>query len=270
MENVINVRELLENSSSDWCFSFLEDLLKCPICQELFQTAMILPCSHNFCSLCIRRYLLTESKCPICKHKVTSSQLLCNRVIDQIIVKHKNLESNSVSNANFDKVDQKRMKRTYVEMLAEHEKQKNETGAKEQKGEEEEEEEKEEMTIKHNSKRQKIIKSNGDETTGNGDCNESLPFKKPKLQKKKIEQSVKANVESKNCFKSQVLCPICQQKISNVFVNTHIDQCLIQNNGDSCKNKDPSASATKLIGTSQAPTQESSTSLPWSCRDNRQ
>ncbi|KAJ1679617.1 E3 ubiquitin-protein ligase rad18 [Spiromyces aspiralis] len=63
----------------------LDAHLRCPICKEYFTTAMMLTsCGHNFCSLCIRRYLTTEKKCPSCRKSVDDSELLPNRLIDSI------------------------------------------------------------------------------------------------------------------------------------------------------------------------------------------
>ncbi|XP_072050560.1 uncharacterized protein [Amphiura filiformis] len=75
---------------TDWPSSMTElrtidNLLRCSICYEFLKTAMILPgCSHNFCSLCIRRYLSHESKCPTCKKPTSVPELKNNRVLDEL------------------------------------------------------------------------------------------------------------------------------------------------------------------------------------------
>ncbi|RDA85132.1 hypothetical protein CP532_1573 [Ophiocordyceps camponoti-leonardi (nom. inval.)] len=58
---------------SDWLSTPLSGLaaveasLRCQICKDFFATPMITSCSHTFCSLCIRRALLNDGKCPLCR-----------------------------------------------------------------------------------------------------------------------------------------------------------------------------------------------------------
>ncbi|RDA92189.1 hypothetical protein CP533_5611 [Ophiocordyceps camponoti-saundersi (nom. inval.)] len=58
---------------SDWLSTPLSGLaaveasLRCQVCKDFFATPMITSCSHTFCSLCIRRALLNEGKCPLCR-----------------------------------------------------------------------------------------------------------------------------------------------------------------------------------------------------------
>ncbi|KAI9797662.1 MAG: hypothetical protein M1825_005721 [Sarcosagium campestre] len=58
---------------SDWLatplssLATLETSLRCQVCKEFFATPMITECSHTFCSLCIRRCLTADGKCPTCR-----------------------------------------------------------------------------------------------------------------------------------------------------------------------------------------------------------
>ncbi|RMX41069.1 hypothetical protein pdam_00003304 [Pocillopora damicornis] len=60
--------KLAEWSPSDWPESLremrtIDNLLRCSICYEFFDVALITPeCSHNYCSLCIRRSLSYDTK----------------------------------------------------------------------------------------------------------------------------------------------------------------------------------------------------------------
>ncbi|OAD76275.1 hypothetical protein PHYBLDRAFT_59810 [Phycomyces blakesleeanus NRRL 1555(-)] len=46
----------------------LDKHMRCPICKELVQTPMILAsCSHTFCAGCIRRSMVRELCCPLCR-----------------------------------------------------------------------------------------------------------------------------------------------------------------------------------------------------------
>lgn len=62
-------REILHNVRSS---------LACPLCHNLFTSPVLLPCGHVFCSLCIRRHLLSESTCAkaCCSGVVKSSYLV--------------------------------------------------------------------------------------------------------------------------------------------------------------------------------------------------
>ncbi|XP_012587545.1 PREDICTED: E3 ubiquitin-protein ligase RAD18 [Condylura cristata] len=64
----------------------LDDLLRCGICFEYFNIAMMIPqCSHNYCSLCIRKFLSYKTQCPTCRVTVTEPDLKNNRVLDELV-----------------------------------------------------------------------------------------------------------------------------------------------------------------------------------------
>ncbi|XP_036911597.1 E3 ubiquitin-protein ligase RAD18 isoform X1 [Sturnira hondurensis] len=64
----------------------VDDLLRCGICFEYFNIAMMIPqCSHNYCSLCIRKFLSYKTQCPTCRVTVTEPDLKNNRVLDELV-----------------------------------------------------------------------------------------------------------------------------------------------------------------------------------------
>ncbi|XP_023722803.1 E3 ubiquitin-protein ligase RAD18 isoform X2 [Cryptotermes secundus] len=63
----------------------LDALLRCGICYEYMKTSMITTCSHNYCSLCIRKSLMYKSQCPACFAEAFEYQLRNNRILDDII-----------------------------------------------------------------------------------------------------------------------------------------------------------------------------------------
>nr|XP_045241788.1 E3 ubiquitin-protein ligase RAD18 isoform X3 [Macaca fascicularis] len=64
----------------------IDDLLRCGICFEYFNIAMIIPqCSHNYCSLCIRKFLSYKTQCPTCCVTVTEPDLKNNRILDELV-----------------------------------------------------------------------------------------------------------------------------------------------------------------------------------------
>ncbi|XP_075430803.1 E3 ubiquitin-protein ligase RAD18 isoform X2 [Ascaphus truei] len=64
----------------------LDDLLRCGICFDYFNIAMIIPqCSHNYCSLCIRKFLSYKTQCPTCCVAVAEPELRNNRILDDLV-----------------------------------------------------------------------------------------------------------------------------------------------------------------------------------------
>lgn len=61
-------------------------LFQCPVCYEpLRNPVMTLNCSHNFCSLCVRKYLLYKKQCPSCFLSLHDSDLKPNRILSDCI-----------------------------------------------------------------------------------------------------------------------------------------------------------------------------------------
>ncbi|XP_015202807.2 E3 ubiquitin-protein ligase RAD18 isoform X1 [Lepisosteus oculatus] len=64
----------------------LDSLFRCPICFDYLDISMMVQhCSHNFCSLCIRKFLSYKLKCPVCNSAVTESDLRNNRILDDLV-----------------------------------------------------------------------------------------------------------------------------------------------------------------------------------------
>ncbi|KFQ27217.1 E3 ubiquitin-protein ligase RAD18, partial [Mesitornis unicolor] len=64
----------------------VDNLLRCGICFDYFSIAMIIPqCSHNYCSLCIRKFLSYKTQCPTCCVAVSESDLKNNRALDELV-----------------------------------------------------------------------------------------------------------------------------------------------------------------------------------------
>lgn len=77
--------------STDWLstplgsLAQLESSLRCQVCKDFFTTPMITSCSHTFCSLCIRRYLSQEGKCPACREPDQEIKLRRNWVVEELV-----------------------------------------------------------------------------------------------------------------------------------------------------------------------------------------
>ena len=76
---------------SDWLKTSLSQLgpveqaLRCQVCKEFFDTPMITSCSHTFCSLCIRRCLTTDGRCPACRSQDQAIKLRANSTVQELV-----------------------------------------------------------------------------------------------------------------------------------------------------------------------------------------
>jgi E3 ubiquitin-protein ligase RAD18 len=76
---------------SDWLhtslstFVRLESALRCQVCKEFYNTPMITSCSHTFCSICIRRCLSADGKCPTCRAGDQPSKLRRNWTVQELV-----------------------------------------------------------------------------------------------------------------------------------------------------------------------------------------
>ncbi|KAK3557293.1 hypothetical protein QTP70_026687 [Hemibagrus guttatus] len=67
------------------CLKNIDTLLRCPICFDYLNISMMTQCSHNFCSLCIRKFLSYKLLCPLCNTPVTEQELRNNRLLDDLV-----------------------------------------------------------------------------------------------------------------------------------------------------------------------------------------
>ncbi|GKZ19434.1 E3 ubiquitin-protein ligase rad18 [Aspergillus brasiliensis] len=63
----------------------LESALRCQVCKDFFDNPVITSCSHTFCSLCIRRCLSTEGKCPACRSSDQELKLRRNWAVQELV-----------------------------------------------------------------------------------------------------------------------------------------------------------------------------------------
>ena len=76
---------------SDWLETPLKELLpvetalRCQVCKDFFDTPMITSCSHTFCSLCIRRCLTNDGKCPACRASDQELRLRRNWTVEELV-----------------------------------------------------------------------------------------------------------------------------------------------------------------------------------------
>ncbi|KAH8808771.1 putative DNA repair protein [Xylogone sp. PMI_703] len=82
--------------STDWLPTPLASLapvdsaLRCQVCKDFYETPMMTSCSHTFCSLCIRRCLNNDGKCPACRTPDQELKLRSNLALEDIVEAFKN------------------------------------------------------------------------------------------------------------------------------------------------------------------------------------
>ena len=79
------------SDSTDWLgtplslLTPLESALRCQVCKDFFDNPVITSCCHTFCSLCIRRCLSTEGKCPACRSSDQELKLRRNWAVQELV-----------------------------------------------------------------------------------------------------------------------------------------------------------------------------------------
>ncbi|KAJ8674641.1 hypothetical protein QAD02_010427 [Eretmocerus hayati] len=63
----------------------MEEFMVCGICYEVMETSVMTPCSHNYCSVCIRKYLHYKTQCPACFQNLFEKDLYINRAMDGLV-----------------------------------------------------------------------------------------------------------------------------------------------------------------------------------------
>ena len=81
--NVADPTDWLETPLSD--LAPVEQALRCQVCKDFFDTPMITSCSHTFCSLCIRRCLTNDGRCPVCRASDQEMKLRSNAIIQELV-----------------------------------------------------------------------------------------------------------------------------------------------------------------------------------------
>ncbi|ATY66365.1 DNA repair rad18 [Cordyceps militaris] len=77
--------------STDWLstplsrLAAVESALRCEVCKDFYRTPMITSCAHTFCSICIRRALSNDSKCPLCRATDQELKLRSNWSMEQTV-----------------------------------------------------------------------------------------------------------------------------------------------------------------------------------------
>ncbi|XXG95108.1 CDC27 protein [Hypoxylon texense] len=77
--------------STDWLTTPLSGLaaveasLRCQVCKDFYKTPMLTSCNHTFCSICIRRALSNDGKCPLCRASEQELKLRSNWSLEEVV-----------------------------------------------------------------------------------------------------------------------------------------------------------------------------------------
>lgn len=77
--------------STDWLGTPLAGLMpveqafRCHVCKDFYNSPMITSCNHTFCSLCIRRCLSVDGRCPLCRASDQESKLRGNWALREAV-----------------------------------------------------------------------------------------------------------------------------------------------------------------------------------------
>lgn len=63
----------------------VEQAFRCHVCKDFYNSPMLTSCNHTFCSLCIRRCLSLDSKCPLCRKTDQESRLRGNWALREAV-----------------------------------------------------------------------------------------------------------------------------------------------------------------------------------------
>lgn len=98
--------------STDWlstslpAFEPLEAALRCEVCKEFYSNPVITPCSHTFCSICIRRCIASDGKCPSCKTGCSSDKLVPNIAVRKVVNRFQEARPKALEMARADKEEE--------------------------------------------------------------------------------------------------------------------------------------------------------------------
>jgi E3 ubiquitin-protein ligase RAD18 len=91
MNRISNDDAFEVSDPTDWIetplpkLSEVDSALRCQVCKDFYATPMTTSCSHTFCSLCIRRSLNNDGKCPACRTPDQELKLRFNGALEDVV-----------------------------------------------------------------------------------------------------------------------------------------------------------------------------------------
>lgn len=63
----------------------IQQRLRCSVCQDIFKTPLVLPCTHSFCQECLQGTTkFSGNRCPLCRQDFAEGQAILNRALSDI------------------------------------------------------------------------------------------------------------------------------------------------------------------------------------------
>jgi DNA repair protein Rad18 len=78
------------------------------VCKEFLSNPVITSCSHTFCSICIRRCIASDGKCPSCKSACSSDKLTPNIAVREVVMRFQDARPKALDMARADKEEKER------------------------------------------------------------------------------------------------------------------------------------------------------------------
>ncbi|XP_043529104.1 E3 ubiquitin-protein ligase RAD18-like isoform X2 [Frieseomelitta varia] len=183
----------------------IENLLVCGICYEFMDTSVMTSCSHNYCSLCIRKYLHYKTQCPACFAETFEKDLKKNKVLDEIIT-------------HFSQIKDKLKRFLQIQMQFAKLHQSKDVDANEQ----------ESKVIYKNIISNISISQNITSPSTHVQKDLSSPSTSGVLTIPLMftPKSSKRPIANKTEETKIVICPVCKVSISELKINRHLDDCL--------------------------------------------
>ena len=165
---------------------------------------MITSCSHTFCSLCIRRYLSQEGKCPACREQDQEIKLRRNWVVEELVTNFKDLRRGVLE---------------FAQNAANHAAN-TETESERPK------------------KRRKIAmepQANGMEKRSTRSQSKRITSQTSQLSAMSTQEEIAASEDEGSVYQDEpapelndglVGCPSCSRRMKEALINNHLDRCL--------------------------------------------
>ncbi|KAE8134412.1 hypothetical protein BDV38DRAFT_162864 [Aspergillus pseudotamarii] len=187
--------------STDWLgtplslLTPLESALRCQVCKDFFDNPVITSCCHTFCSLCIRRCLSTEGKCPACRSSDQELKLRRNWAVQELVEAFQNARPNALDLAR--------------------------RAAAEKQGEAEV------GTAQPASKKRKVDERDGSNTEVSEGRQTRSRTKGVERQTEPAPMEVVEDSQDEEYVPEDglVACPICNRRMKNEAVFRHLDNC---------------------------------------------
>ncbi|KAF7596731.1 E3 ubiquitin-protein ligase rad18 [Aspergillus hancockii] len=198
MERTFNLPD-----STDWLdtplslLTPLESALRCQVCKDFFDNPVITSCSHTFCSLCIRRCLSTEGKCPACRSSDQELKLRRNWAVQELVEAFQNARPRALELAR--------------------------------RAADDDREETEQRTGRPVSKKRKVEERGGSNTETSEGRQTRSRTKGGEPQTETATMEVIEDSQDEEYVPGSedglVACPVCKRRMKNEAVFQHLDTC---------------------------------------------